>query len=197
MFFKKSRNIAHYSDQELISAFKKSTDNALVGELFKRYSHLVFGVCMKYLKAAQPAEDLSMQVFEKLLKKLASQEIEHFKSWLYVFTKNECLMHLRRQKAQGNQRFLPINEQAFMENEPWEHPDSEDLLEYDLSKLETCMGKLKQEQEVCIRLFYLEKKSYQQIEEQTGYELKKVKSYIQNGKRNLKICVESLREQQA
>ena len=152
---------------------------------------------MKYLKEAQAAEDLAMQVFEKLLAKLADQEVEHFKSWLYVLTKNECLMYLRKQKTQGNQRFLPLSEQAFMENELWEHPDSEDVLEYDLSKLETCIGKLKTEQEICIRLFYLEKKSYQQIEQQTGFELKKVKSYIQNGKRNLKICVESLREQQA
>jgi len=197
LFFKKSRNITEYSDQELIAAFKESGNNALVGELYKRYSHLVFGVCMKYLKDAQVAEDLSMQVFEKLLLKLADQEIEHFKSWLYVLTKNECLMQLRKEKTGGKQRFLPLSEQAFMENEHWEHPDSEDVLEYDLVKLESCIGKLNQAQEVCIRLFYLEKKSYQEIEEQTGYELKKVKSYIQNGKRNLKICVESLREQRA
>ena len=169
----------------------------MVGELYKRYAHLVFGLCMKYLKSEPAAKDMAMQVFEKLLLKLADQEVENFKSWLYVLTKNECLMQLRKEKVNGNQRFLPLEGGHFMENDLMEHPDTEDLLEQDLTKLETCIGKLKQEQEICIRLFYLEKKSYQEIEASTGYALKKVKSYIQNGKRNLKICVESLREQRA
>ena len=197
MFFKKSRNIAQYSDQELILAFKQHGDNAMVGELYKRYAHLVFGLCMKYLKQEPAAKDMAMQVFEKLLSKLADQQVEKFKSWLYVLTKNECLMQLRKEKVNGNQRFLPLDGSHFMENEPLEHPDDEDILEQDLGKLESCIGKLKEEQEICIRLFYLEKKSYQEIEQSTGYALKKVKSYIQNGKRNLKICVESLREQRA
>lgn len=196
MFFKKKPNIDQYSDQELIQHFQKNGDNALVGVLFKRYTHLVFGVSLKYLKAEEAAKDMTMQVFEKLLLKLKDQPVENFKSWLHVLTRNECLMHLRKQKVRGTDNTISLNGNHFMEIEPVAHPNEEDPLEGDLNKLETCIGKLKTEQEACIRLFYLEKKSYQEIEQQTGYELKKVKSYVQNGRRNLKICVESLREQE-
>jgi RNA polymerase sigma-70 factor (ECF subfamily) len=159
--------------------------------------HLVFGVSLKYLKSEEAAKDMAMQVFEKLLIKLRGQSIDNFKSWLHVLTKNECLMQLRKQKTNGEQNKTSLNGHVFMENEPVVHHNGEDELEADLSKLETCIGKLKNEQETCIRLFYLEKKSYQEIEQLTGFALKKVKSHVQNGRRNLKICVESLREQEA
>lgn len=159
--------------------------------------HLVFGVALKYLKSEEAAKDLAMQVFEKLLYKLTDQKVDNFKSWLHVLTKNECLMQLRKEKSRGEQNKVELNGQVFMENEPVAHLNGEEELEEDLSKLEVCIGKLKNEQETCIRLFYLEKKSYQEIELITGFELKKVKSHVQNGRRNLKICVESLREQEA
>ncbi|GAB5527215.1 MAG: sigma-70 family RNA polymerase sigma factor [Roseivirga sp.] len=197
MLFRKRENIASYSDLALISRFQKTGDNIYVGELYKRYIHLVFGVSLKYLKSEEAAKDMAMQVFEKLLYKLTDQQVENFKSWLHVLTKNECLMQLRKQKTRGEDNPVELNGQAFMENEPVMHLNGEEALEEDLSKLEVCIGKLKNEQETCIRLFYLEKKSYQEIELITGFELKKVKSHVQNGRRNLKICVESLREQEA
>lgn len=197
MLFGKRENIASDSDLSLISRFKKNGDTLYVGELYKRYMHLVFGVCLKYLKSEEAAKDMVMQVFEKLLHKLEEQEIENFKSWLHVFTRNECLMLLRKQKTNGEQHTVELNGQVLMENAPVLHHINEEGLEEDLSKLEVCIGQLKNEQETCIRLFYLDKKSYQEIEVITGYELKKVKSHVQNGRRNLKICVESLREQEA
>lgn len=197
MLFRKRENIASYSDSTLISRFKKTGNNIYVGELYKRYMHLVFGVSLKYLKSEEAAKDMAMQVFEKLLYKLNDQQIDNFKNWLHVLTKNECLMKLRKQKSRGEQNQVELNGQVFMENEPVVHLNGEEGLEEDLTKLEVCIGKLKNEQETCIRLFYLEKKSYQEIESITGFGLKKVKSHVQNGRRNLKICVESLREQEA
>ncbi len=197
MLFRKRENIASYSDSALISRFKKTGNNIYVGELYKRYMHLVFGVSLKYLKSEEAAKDMAMQVFEKLLYKLNDQQIDNFKSWLHVLTKNECLMQLRKQKSRGEQNQVELNGQVFMEIEPVVHLNGEEGLEEDLTKLEVCIGKLKNKQETCIRLFYLEKKSYQEIESITGFELKKVKSHVQNGRRNLKICVESLREQEA
>lgn len=197
MLFRKRENITSDSDLSLISRFKKNGDTLYVGELYKRYMHLVFGICLKYLKSEEAAKDMVMQVFEKLLHKLEEQEIENFKSWLHVFTRNECLMLLRKQKTNGEQHTVELNGQVLMENAPVMHHINEEGLEEDLSKLEVCIGQLKNEQETCIRLFYLDKKSYQEIEVITGYELKKVKSHVQNGRRNLKICVESLREQEA
>jgi RNA polymerase sigma-70 factor (ECF subfamily) len=129
--------------------------------------------------------DAVMQIFEKLIKSLLEHEITHFKSWLYVTSRNHVLMQLRKKKD------IPLEEipQSFMESDVEMHP--EDALESNLSKLEQCIEKLVKEQKACVTLFYLQHKCYQEINEQTGYDLKKVKSYIQNGKRNLKICLES------
>jgi RNA polymerase sigma-70 factor (ECF subfamily) len=70
--------------------------------------------------------------------------------------------------------------------------DKQDLLQnehtYDL--LEEAIQELSEEQKLCVNLFYLQKKSYQQITDRTGFTLMQVKSYIQNGKRNLKIILE-------
>jgi RNA polymerase sigma-70 factor (ECF subfamily) len=56
--------------------------------------------------------------------------------------------------------------------------------------LEKCIETLGDEQKQCVKLFYLQEKCYKEITESTGFDMNKVKSYIQNGKRNLKICME-------
>lgn len=80
---------------------------------------------------------------------------------------------------------------VFMEmTEPVHLNDEEDEIEANLNALDECIDVLKKEQKECVKLFFLEKKSYQEVNELTGIDLKKVKSNIQNGKRNLKICLE-------
>ena len=189
----RSLNIDQLTDLELVAAYQRSLDKELVGILYKRYMTLVYGVCLKYLKERESAKDMTMQVFEKLLKNLQAQEVSNFKSWLYVLTKNECLMLLRKEARING--FDTLNGQVFMESSVRGHHEDE-ALEDDLSQLETCIGKLNDAQKQCIQLFYLEKKCYQEICESTGYEMKKVKSYLQNGRRNLKLCIEKLREQE-
>ena len=194
MFFKNKKHIDQYSDLELIDLFKKEGDNFYVGILFKRYTHLVFGVSLKYLKEQEQAKDITMQVFEKLLKDLKDHQIQNFKSWLHVLTKNECLMYLRKQKNLGIDKSVEITGNDFMEFGIAAHHVNDDGLENDLVQLENCIRKLKNEQKIAIKLFYLDKKCYDEICDGTGFDLKKVKSYIQNGRRNLKICIENSRE---
>lgn len=191
---KSTLNIDQLTDLELISAYQRSKDKELVGLLFKRYMPLVYGVCLKYLKDREPAKDMVMQVFEKLLLNLHNQEVQNFKSWLHVLTKNECLMLLRKQ-SRLNEQSESINGSQLMELSIVAHHEDEGL-EEDVNKLETCIQKLNLEQQECIKLFYLEKKCYQEVCDQTGYEMKKVKSYLQNGRRNLKLCIEKLRGQE-
>ncbi len=191
---KTSTDIAQLTDLEIVTLYKQSEDKDTVGTLFKRYMSLVYGVCLKYLKEREPAKDMTMQVFEKLLTNLKSQQIQNFKSWLYVLTKNECLMFLRR-NARLNGKTDTINGTQLMELSVATHHEDEQLNE-DIDKLESCIGNLGIEQQQCIKLFYLEKKCYQEVCEITGYEMKKVKSYLQNGRRNLKLCIEKLREQE-
>lgn len=173
-------------DNELIRRYKDSGEVAILGELYKGYMPLVYGVCLKYLKDREESRDAVMQIFEKLVTTLKEHQVEHFKSWLYVTSRNHCLMQLRARKGKN---FEEIS-QFFMESDALTHLDDEPEMESNLSKLEICIQKLAEEQKHCVTLFYLQQKCYKEIVQLTGFDDNKVKSYIQNGKRNLKICME-------
>ncbi|MFL5763834.1 MAG: RNA polymerase sigma factor [Bacteroidia bacterium] len=179
-------------DLELVAQYKQTGDNSLVGELFQRYTHLIFGVCMKYLKDEDEAQDASMQIFEKLLTDLKKHEIQQFKGWLHMVCKNYCLMQLRA----GASRLKRTKEmqkdlKSFMESPPEMHLTVENTKEIQLTFMEECLKGLNNEQKICVELFFLQEKSYQEVTELTNYSMNNVKSYIQNGKRNLKNCVEA------
>ena len=182
------------SDTELISVFCKSGDLEVLGELYSRYMHLVYGVCLKYLKDREESKDAVMQIFEKLVNDVPKQEIENFRSWLHVVTKNYCLMLIRSKKAHDeNQNAWLSDPGNFMENDDYLHPI--DRNDPDLEKaLEGCIKKLKDEQRICIIQFYYENKCYSEIASGLGIDEKQVKSYLQNGKRNLRICIEGNNE---
>lgn len=184
MFFRqKSQDL---SDSDLLSRYRETQDLTLVSELFGRYTTMIYGVCLKYLRDRDEAKDAVMQVFEKLTTSLGTHEIANFKSWLYVTTRNHCLMHIRSKK---NKKTEGLGSDL-MENDLVLHLDDEPELENNLSKMEKCIQKLDTQQQQCVRLFYLDEKCYKDISGITGFDLNQVKSYIQNGKRNLKICME-------
>ena len=173
-------------DSELIEQYKKSGDLGIIGTLFSRYTSLVYGVCLKYLKDREDAKDAVMQLFEKLTQSLKEHDIVNFKSWLYVTARNHCLMQLRAKKG----KFMAQLSSQVVETALILHLEEEPELEQDLGKLEKCIETLAQDQKWCVQLFFLQEKCYKDITGITGYDLNKVKSYIQNGKRNLKICME-------
>jgi RNA polymerase sigma factor (sigma-70 family) len=177
-------------DKDLLLEFRKTNNNAAVGILYKRYSHLVFGLCMKYLKSQEDAEDMVIHIFTKLLDDLQKHEIEYFKSWLYTYSKNHCLMQLRsfRSKLEKDLAYQE-NVKTLMESPDELHLNNGER-EKQLQILESAIENLSKEQKICIRMFYLSNKSYQEISEATGYSVNNVKSFIQNGKRNLKIRLE-------
>jgi len=180
-------NYSSISDSNLISLYKKEENKEIIGELYKRYTKFVFLVSMKYLKNEDDSQDSVMQIFENLFSDLLNHKINNFKSWLYMVTRNHCLMKLRKnQKNLKNQQDLKKDTENFMENDINSHllnndekTDKEDIVHL-------AINQLNKEQKECVVLFYVEKKSYSEISELTNYPLKKVKSYIQNGKRNLK-----------
>lgn len=174
------------SDPELVERYRDSGDLEVVGKLFERYTSMVYGVCLKYLRDREESRDAVMQIFEKLIGSLKEHDVTHFKSWLYVSARNHCLMALRSKKGKNFQDISSL----VMENEVTTHPDDGPEMEANLSKLERCMEQLGDEQKKCVQLFYLQQKCYQEITEVTGFDFNKVKSFIQNGKRNLKICME-------
>jgi RNA polymerase sigma-70 factor (ECF subfamily) len=174
------------TDNELIILYKQQGDLAIVGELYTRYTSLIYGVCLKYLKDRDEAKDMTMMMFEKLTTTIKSHEIDNFKSWLYVSTRNQCLMQIRKEKG----KFKEDISEKVVESNLLLHLPVENELEEDLSKLEKCISKLVDGQKQCLELFYLQEKCYKEVADATGFDLNKVKSFIQNGKRNLKICME-------
>ena len=174
------------SDHELLKKFSKTGDMDYLAELFSRYAHLIFAVSMKYLQSREDAEDMSIKVFEVLARKISDQDIANIGGWIHVVTKNECLMQIRS-SSRAKQREIIFAEDV--ENEPVQHHMSETDVEESLRKLEDCINSLVKEQKQCVELFYKQEKCYKEIANLTGYELKKVKSYLQNGKRNLTNCM--------
>ncbi len=187
--FKREQN--QESDEWLMAKFKSTGDLEYLGRLFEKYMHLVYGVCMKYLKDREESQDATMQIFEKLMVELPKRDIDNFKPWLHVITKNHCLMQLRSMKVKSaQQEKMLVDEAVFMESSHELHHNDEQVLEYDLEGLKNCIEQLKVEQKECVKLFYIKEKCYQEISDELNFDLKKVKSFIQNGKRNLKICME-------
>ena len=187
-------------DPVLLEEYRSTGELKILGALYARYMSLVYGVCLKYLQNREDAADAVMQIFEKLITEVDRHEIQNFRSWLYVLSKNFCLMQLRSDRSRERKMNLWANEQKeevreekekeeSMEFSPELHPiDEEDRDEH--SALLECIEKLKDEQKDCIRLFYYQNWSYRQIAEILHMEEKKVKSHLQNAKRNLKICLE-------
>lgn len=186
----------HFSDNELITEYKNTKNNVFVGILYKRYSHLVLGLSLKYLKDEDEAKDAVMQIFEKLLSDLLKFNIEYFKSWLYSFSKNHCLMIIRTKQSKLKKEIdLQIHADSFMETETNSHLNKAEEKEIQYTLLEKAIDELNEDQRKCIKLFYLKERSYNEIVDETGYSLNEVKSFIQNGKRNLKIKLEKNSEE--
>jgi len=176
----------HISDQELLDKFYKDRDNTWLGILLQRYTLLLLGVCMKYLKNEELARDSVQQIFLKVITELHKYKVDFFKSWIYMVAKNYCLMQLRDRPGKINLELtekIPATDDTIDKNKLMED-------EKTYSFLSMALTELNPEQQQCITLFYLQKKSYTEISEVTGFTMMQVKSHIQNGKRNLRIIIE-------
>lgn len=182
----KIESTADTPDERLLENFKTTGDQQALATLYLRYSDLVYGTCLKYLENADEAKDAVMNIYQELLRKLPGQEVVHFKSWVYVVAKNYCLMQLRSAKKQIT---VPL-ESAHMQSDDFEHLDSVLNKEETFKRLEKCMEILSGDQKRTIQLFYYQNKCYNEIATETGVEWNKVRSLIQNARRNLKICME-------
>lgn len=180
----------HIEDNELLKQFYADKNNEWLGILLQRYTLLLLGVCMKYLKNEEEAKDSVQQVFLKAITELQKYKVTYFKSWLYMIAKNHCLMKFRDKGKHA----IEINEKLLAA--PDETADKNDFVARDiaLNQMEMALQQLNTEQQQCVTLFYLDKKSYLEITAQTGYSLLQVKSNIQNGKRNLKLMLLRLQQ---
>ena len=181
------KNISKLSDEEALKHYKDSGNTEYFGELYNRYIPLLYGIGLRYLKEADKAEDAVMQLFEDLLPKIIQQDIFIFRTWIYTVMKNHCLQLLRKEKQE-----IPVDSDAgIMESDEILHLfDEENDDKEKKEQLKRCIKKLPVEQRIAIIRFFMEEMSYADIVNSTEYSLKQVKSFIQNGKQNLKICIE-------
>lgn len=183
-FFSRTIHPHEADDKGLLVAYRNSGDLAVLSKLYEKYVPLVYGVCLKYLKDEELSKDAVMGIFEELVNKAKQHEVKQFRGWLYVLAQNYCLMQIRHEKKAETTSLDDV-----MEIGDVSHPDIEDKEEY-LTVLERCMSKLPANQRQSVDLFYLQEKCYKEVADSTGFTMNEVKSYIQNGKRNLKICIE-------
>ncbi len=176
----------HQSDEMLLSEYVKHGNNRALGILYERYMPMVYGVCLKVLKDKGTAEDATLGIYEELVRKVKDHEINAFRGWLYVLSRNYCLMELRKKQRQATNYLAPEDMARF--------DDVESAVEYEIpqngTSLEKCMGQLTEQQRMSVQWFYYEDKSYKEISEIISEEVGKVRSFIQNARRNLKICME-------
>jgi RNA polymerase sigma-70 factor (ECF subfamily) len=183
----KSDKYNDITDAELLQNFYKDHDNKWLGILLPRYTLLLLGVCMKYLKNEEDARDCVQQIFLKVINELQKYKVDYFKSWIYMIAKNHCLMKLRGNKnvsVELNEKIIPAEEGQI---------DKTDFVEKEalLIKMQRAIKQLNREQQECVNLFYLQKKSYSEVSEITGFSMLQVKSHLQNGKRKLKLLMGS------
>lgn len=184
------QDIQHSDDQTLLALYRKNGNRYYLGVLLQRYSLLLFGLCMKYLKEEEKARDATQQVFLKVIAEVHKYEISYFKSWIYTVARNHCLMELRKSENMVNADFLDYEETAEHYHYSLPRQEEREARENLLTAIENGLMQLQSPQQECVKMFYFDKLSYQQIADKTGLSLKTVKSAIQNGKRNLRIWVE-------
>lgn len=189
-----SNTLQSLTDEQLVKRYSQSHDQEIIGVLFERYTHLLFTVCYKYLQNDAEAEDTVMFVFEKLFEELKKTEVLNFRSWVYTLCKNQCLMQLRQRKSNdaAKEKMLALLDEEIMEFESDLHLINGGSDEHRIRYLEKALGELKNEQRQCIELFYINQKSYKEVELITGLTYNEVKSHLQNGKRKLKQIIERM-----
>ena len=178
-------------DKTLIANFRKGGDKDALGTLFLRYMELVYGVCLKYLRQAESAQDAVMDIYEHVNRKLPEHEVENFSAWLYMVSKNHCLQLLRKKNnlltVSLDDPIMQNGREMHLEDDGFDLDMSEDVMD----QLQHCLAQLPEKQKICIQMFYFEKQSYADICEATQLSMDHVRSNIQNGRRNLKKCIQT------
>lgn len=191
MFNRFRKNTSESTDEELLDRYRSTDELAHLGVLYERYVELVFGICLKYLKERTKAEDAVMNIFEKLVEKAKTQDIRQFRPWLYVLAKNHCLMQLRKKdRTVPYDDLTPAAQAEVVQSAGVVHPLDEPVQNGEEAALQGCLDQLSASQRKCIEEFYFQGKSYKEISAESGEDLGLVRSNIQNGRRNLRICIE-------
>lgn len=186
MTLRSKNHITILTDKDLLAQYAASGNAEYFGVLYNRYIPLLYGVCLKYLNDESKAQEAVARLFEELLLKLPGCEIPAFRTLLYNEACDYCFRVIEKENKE-----IPVR---FNNNKP----ESAEILrllcdeetgDKRTQALHNCLGRLPDGQRICITHFFIKEMSYADIVEKTGYALNTVKSNIENGKRNLMICI--------
>jgi len=196
MAWLRSKRLDERSDETLASEYRSSKDQKVLGILYGRYLELMYGLCLQYFKDAARAEDATIDIYEELRVKLLKHKVENFRPWMYRLARNHCLMVLRRGASHMTMDSSSVATHEGLDPADMQLADNLHLRGEAMEKeqlllaLEACTDALPENQSICIRRFYLHGESYADIAATLAFTVGKVRSAIQNGRRNLKICLE-------
>lgn len=192
-WLKPKKGLTNWSDEQLLRAFQKTGEEQYFFTLIDRYSHLIYYNCKQYLSLEEDCQDMVMTIVEKVYERCPKADISYFRSWLYSVIRNQCISHIRTQSRRSPQNLSweettePAALPTLVEEKDHSYGFSDEAIQAALQELDPL-------QRECLQLFYFEGKSYKEISQQTSHSLKKVKSYLQNGKRKLKILLEGIEQ---
>ncbi len=191
MAYFNSTSNSKLTDEELIKKYRFSHDKTYLGELFLRYTPYIFGVAIKNLKSQKEAEDVTLTIFNKISSDLKRIDVTDFSKLLYQLVKELCDIEVKKKNATGEESKMILIDELTKESDDNLYINSDKpKLSLDANNLRLAIDTLNESQKICIDLFYVQNKSYQEVADITGYSLNQVKTNIQNGKRLLKTYVE-------
>ncbi|MFQ5674351.1 MAG: RNA polymerase sigma factor [bacterium] len=173
-------------DNATIRSYLETRDVRYLGRLYEAYKKTIFWHCLKMVGNEEDAKDLASETFIRTFDRIEDFKLgAPFCPWLMRIATNLCIDHLRKKNRYKFYKFDETHSAVAIQNEsePKQPMISGERI---IEKLK----KLKPLQKRCFCLFYIHNLTYKQIAELTGYPLGKVRSYIQNGKRNFKLLME-------
>jgi RNA polymerase sigma-70 factor (ECF subfamily) len=184
MFWEK--NLAKLSDEDILQKYQVSFEAEYIGELFRRYVPLLYGIGLKYLQSADKAQDAVMQLFETITTQTPLNEIKEFKTGICTLMKNRCLqtLHENHQEKPADSQTNTIEQHEILSIFEKEQTDEKRRM------LQMQVKKLPVEQRIPIIRFFTDEMSYMDIADSTGHKLKQVKGLIGDGMQNLKTYME-------
>ncbi|WP_339841610.1 sigma-70 family RNA polymerase sigma factor [uncultured Maribacter sp.] len=152
-----------YTDIELIEQIVTNKDALLFGELYDRYSKLVYNKCLGFAKSNKEAEDLTQDIFLMLYVKLGSfKGTSKFSTWLYSFTYNFCVNYVNRNKERKiNDNSVKFDSQ---EEVPVDVTDNL-LLQMQVDKLKKALELIAPEDKSLLLLKYQDGASIKELED--------------------------------
>jgi len=185
--------VNNLTDQEIIHSVLAGDANAF-GILVSRYKNRVFTLAYNILLQKEDAEEIAQDAFVKAFMALRNfKQQSSFGTWLYRIVVNTALNKKKLKKFVLTEiTGEAINEEPAGIDGLLHRFENKDLKKY----LQLAIEALKEEERICITLFYLNELQVSEIHELTGISVANIKVILYRGRKHLYDALESLLKQE-